>query len=61
MMVVLNKSDVADAEKPIRWMTDFEAYMDEVRQGGNYLSSLSRSMALALDEFYSQLNVSIPL
>jgi len=53
--VVFNKNDVADAQVPIQWMTDFESFMDAVRQGENYLSTLSRSMALALDEFYSEL------
>ena len=30
---------------------------DQVRKSSDYLSSLSRSMALALDEFYSNLTV----
>lgn len=56
IIIVFNKADVADATVPIGWMTDFESFMDEVRSSSNYLSSLSRSLALALEEFYANLS-----
>jgi len=57
ILLAFNKSDVADATVPINWMTDYEAFMDVVKSSSNYLSTLSRSLALALEEFYSQLHV----
>ena len=64
IVVVFNKSDIADANVPINWMQNFDQFMvcqyhhqDEIRKGKDYLSTLSRSMALALDEFYTNLTV----
>ncbi|KAK3307417.1 uncharacterized protein B0T15DRAFT_177687 [Chaetomium strumarium] len=72
MIVVFNKTDVQDAEFAKKWMTDYEAFRealtaDENRNafggvegsgaGTGYMSSLIDSMSLALEEFYSDLNV----
>ena len=54
--MVLNKSDVADPSVPISWMKDYDTFIEAVKNSESYLSTLSRSMALALDEFYENLN-----
>jgi len=56
ILVVFNKSDVADASIPIKWMKDYDSFIDAIKSNENYLSTLSRSMGLALDEFYESLN-----
>ena len=56
-IVVFNKIDVVSHEFAQDWMTDFEAFqdaLDEERDQG-YMSSLTRSMSLVLDEFYANL------
>lgn len=63
MVCVFNKIDVCPCDFAIEWMRDFEAYQaaldaDAHSGGGNgdsgegYMSSLNRSLSLAMDEFY---------
>ena len=70
MVVVLNKTDVVGCEFIKEWMDDYESfqealddasssggggYSDEMA-GGGYYSSLTRSLSLVLDEFYTHLH-----
>jgi GPN-loop GTPase len=61
MVCVFNKIDVCPSQFVEEWMRDFEAYQAALDAGssGNestgsegYMSSLNRSLSLAMDEFY---------
>ncbi|KAL2756505.1 hypothetical protein ACRALDRAFT_2087883, partial [Sodiomyces alcalophilus JCM 7366] len=69
MILVFNKTDVQDASFAKEWMTDFEAFQAAVQEeqfgdgmgeggpgGSGYISSLTSSMSLVLEEFYSHLS-----
>lgn len=67
MIVVFNKTDVCKADFARKWMTDFEAFQEALREdqelngesgmGSGYMGSLVNSMSLMLEEFYSQLDM----
>ena len=54
LLVVFNKVDVLDCSFASEWMTDYQAFDDALSRQDNYLSTLSRSMSLVLEEFYNQ-------
>ena len=56
MIVVFNKSDIGDKEKINTWLKNFDIMLEDIEKDKSYLSSLSRSLCLVLDEFYSTLN-----
>lgn len=55
LLLVFNKTDVLSADFADEWMADCEAFQAALDKEKAYIGSLSRSMALMLDEFYSQL------
>lgn len=52
---MFNKVDVARHEFALEWMEDFEKYHHALDADASYASTLSRSLSLVLDEFYSNL------
>ena len=60
LLVVFNKEDMGNTNKIVEWLTDYDKFLEALREDQErYISSLSRSMALSLDEFYSDLDYSV--
>lgn len=60
LVLAFNKTDVVSHEFAREWMTDFEAFQLAAREAadaedGTYMSSLTQSMGLVLEEFYRTL------
>ena len=69
-LLVFNKTDIVSHHTAVQWMTDYEAFTAALNSAndaagssdgsgssrGGYMTSLTRSMSLVLDEFYRTLS-----
>lgn len=55
-VLVFNKTDVVPCEFAQEWMTDFDSFLEALKPAeSGYMATLSRSLCLAMEEFYNQL------
>ena len=57
-MIAFNKTDVVSHKYAQRWMADFDAFDQAIKErseSGSYMTTFTKSLSLMLDEFYQNI------
>lgn len=59
LIIVFNKIDVVRHDFALEWMADCEKFEEATLEDETFMSSLTRSMGMLLEEFYQNIRVSL--